>query len=164
MTTCTVFGKYAKLFVEIGQGEQGLIVYRKMNEHTMLTLIWFILSWRGLHLNILVEHRSLIDALSNTSFLSFYTLYILLAGLPGFARDCYCQLCLFASLPLSLCLSVSVSLSLCLSLYLSISLPLPLSLSRKEFPCFISKFGNIHIYMVDYDGCLKKFLNYHCWF
>jgi hypothetical protein len=46
--------------------------------------------------------------------------YLILVWLPGFARDFYCQLCLYVSL--FLCLFVSMTLYLCLSvspLYLS---------------------------------------------
>ncbi len=77
-------------------------------------------------------------------FILLYYIYKILVGLPGFARDLYCQLCLFVSL--FLCCSVSVSVSLCLSvslciyispLYLSIS-PLYLSISPSPLSLYLS--------------------------
>ncbi len=55
----------------------------------------------------------------------FFLIYSKLVGLHGFARDVYCQLCLFVSLSLCLCISLYLCLSispLYLSIYTSISL------------------------------------------
>ncbi len=57
------------------------------------------------------------------NLLSYVLIHIFLVGLPGFARDFYCELSFFVSL--SLCFfrrSVSLSLSLCLSACLSFPL------------------------------------------
>jgi hypothetical protein len=51
--------------------------------------------------------------------------YRLLVGLPGFARDFYCQLCLYVSLFLCLSISLSLCLFVSMSLYFSVSLSLP---------------------------------------
>jgi hypothetical protein len=59
-----------------------------------------------------------------TGFFNSILYYIV--GLPGFARDSYCQLCLFV---LFLCCSISLYLCLFISLYLCLFISLPVSLS-----------------------------------
>jgi len=90
-----------------------------------------------------------------TGFFNSILYYIV--GLPGFARDSYCQLCLFVSL--SICFSVAlslctfVSLSLCIFVFLYLCLFLsPLFLSISPFylsfsPLFLSIFLSISIYL-----------------
>jgi hypothetical protein len=113
-------------------------VTQSFPNHVKLLLIFFE--------PLLVNHKLLTNAQNLKAFqniLIFYltlpfSKYKVLIGLPGFARDFYCQL----SISVSLFLCLSISLSLCfyasLSLCLFVFMPLYLSIYLCLTPLSIS--------------------------